>query len=248
MGTGQTAREEMLATIKRALQRDAAHDLPHPDLKPEAASHQQLKAVADTINQRNAAGRDALVNQFGSELARLGAQLTIAESTVAAGAAVEGLARARQAKAVVSWRAPLIDALGLKTRLEGANIRFVADDGASGGDGFVDHAMGAEVGITAVDYALADTGTLVLLTRVGQARTVSLLPPLHVALVKPEQIIAGLDDLFPLMRYADAAAGRELTGAVTFITGPSRTADIELTLVVGVHGPQELHVIVLKQG
>jgi L-lactate dehydrogenase complex protein LldG len=75
-----------------------------------------------------------------------------------------------------------------------------------------------------------------------------LLPPLHVALVKPEQIIAGLDDLFPLMRYADEAANRELTSAVTFITGPSRTADIELTLVVGVHGPQELHVIVLKQG
>src|ERR1044071_4519527 len=146
MGTGQTAREEMLATIKRALRRDAAHDLPHPDLKPEAASRQQLKAVADAINQRNAAGRDALVNQFGGELARLGAQLTIAESTVAAGAAVEGLARARQAKTVVSWRAPLVDALGLKTRLEGANIRFVADDGAGGGDGFVAHAIGAEVG------------------------------------------------------------------------------------------------------
>ena len=252
MATRKTAREEMLATIKRALQPAAARvDAgpragSRPGPQPDAPTLQQLEAMAGTIEQRNADRRDELVNQFGNELARLGAEFTIAESAVAAGQTVVQLAQARQAKTVVGWRAPLIDELGLRQRLEGANIRFIADDRAGRDEGFVGHAIEAELGITAVDYALADTGTLVLLARDGQARSASLLPPLHVAIVRAEQILAGLDDLFPLMRYADGAVSRELTSAVTFITGPSRTADIELTLVVGVHGPQKLHVILLK--
>jgi L-lactate dehydrogenase complex protein LldG len=83
----------------------------------------------------------------------------------------------------------------------------------------------------------------VLLARKGQARSISLLPPVHIAVVKPEQLLSGLSDLFPLLR--GEAEGRDLSSAITFITGPSRTADIELTLVVGVHGPQQLHVVLL---
>jgi L-lactate dehydrogenase complex protein LldG len=96
----------------------------------------------------------------------------------------------------------------------------------------------ARLGITAVDYALADSGTLCLLAGKRQPRTASLLPPIHVAILRPEQILRGLDDLFALL-----PSGDDLSSAVTLITGPSRTADIELTLVVGVHGPQQLHVI-----
>lgn len=246
MASRQTAREEMLQTIKRALQHDMAHDRSSIDAAPQAASLQPLEAVAHQINRRNAETRHELLKQFGDELVRLGARFTVAESAAAAGDVVEHLARTRQAKTAISWRARLIDELGLQPRFAGAGIRLIADDGASAADGFIDAAIHAEIGITAVDYALADTGTLVLLARNGQARSASLLPPVHVALVKPEQILAGLDDLFPLVRIADRAANRELTSAVTFITGPSRTADIELTLVVGVHGPQELHVILLR--
>ena len=78
-----------------------------------------------------------------------------------------------------------------------------------------------------------------------QARSASLLPHIHIALVMPDQFVSGLDDLFPLLRFDLRVHNRKLCSAVTFITGPSRTADIELTLVVGVHGPQELHVILL---
>ena len=98
--------------------------------------------------------------------------------------------------------------------------------------------------MSGVDYALADTGTLVLLSREGRARSVSLLPSVHIALIRPEQVIEGLDDMFSLMRDG-TDRDKVPSSAVTFITGPSRTADIELTLVVGVHGPQELHAILL---
>lgn len=97
-----------------------------------------------------------------------------------------------------------------------------------------------EVGITSADYALADTGSLVLLSSPQEARMISLLPPAHIALVPAGRILSGLDELFTVVpKPAD------LTSSMVIITGPSRTADIEQILVRGVHGPGEIHVVVV---
>ena len=96
------------------------------------------------------------------------------------------------------------------------------------------------IGITSADYALADTGTLVMLASVAEARLVSLLPPIHIALVPREKLLSGLDEL--LERVPKPAA---VSSSMVLITGPSRTADIEQILVRGVHGPGELHVVLL---
>jgi L-lactate utilization protein LutC len=97
-----------------------------------------------------------------------------------------------------------------------------------------------DVGITSADYALADTGTLVLLASPQEARMISLLPPAHIAVVPRERILTGLDELFSLLPTpADA------TSSMVLITGPSRTADIEQILVRGVHGPGLLSVVVV---
>jgi len=98
----------------------------------------------------------------------------------------------------------------------------------------------AEFGITSADYALADTGTLVLLSSREQARLISLLPPVHLAIVPQGKILTGLDELLAALPQP---AG--LSSSMVLITGPSRTADIEQTLVRGVHGPGEIHVIVV---
>ena len=100
----------------------------------------------------------------------------------------------------------------------------------------------ADVGITGVEAVIAETGTLVLATRPDQPRAASLLPPVHVAVAERSQILPDLFDLF------DPKAWREPAGmpsCLALITGPSKTGDIELRLVIGVHGPGEIHVVLI---
>jgi L-lactate dehydrogenase complex protein LldG len=97
----------------------------------------------------------------------------------------------------------------------------------------------AAVGITSADYCLADTGTLVMIASRQEARLISLLPPVHLAVVSRERILSGLDELLSTVPLP-----AEQSSSMVLITGPSRTADIEQILVRGVHGPGEIHVVI----
>ena len=99
-----------------------------------------------------------------------------------------------------------------------------------------------DVGVTMAQAAIAETGTLILESEKERHRLVSLLPPVHVAVVRSDDICLTIGDALKLLRGRE---NDEMSRAITFITGPSRTADIELTLTIGVHGPKELYVIVL---
>jgi len=96
-----------------------------------------------------------------------------------------------------------------------------------------------DVGVTTAQAAIAETGTLVLDSSRECNRLVSLVPPIHIAIVDASSIFQTLGEALAFI-HQDG----KISPAVTFITGPSRTADIELTLAIGVHGPQELYVIV----
>ena len=98
-----------------------------------------------------------------------------------------------------------------------------------------------DVGVTMAQAAIAETGTLVLESEKERHRLISLLPPVHVAIVRSGDICLTIGDALKQLRGRE----EEMSRAITFITGPSRTADIELTLTVGVHGPKELYVIIL---
>ena len=98
-----------------------------------------------------------------------------------------------------------------------------------------------DVGVTMAQAAIAETGTLILESEKERHRLVSLLPPIHVAVVRSSDICLTIGDALRRLRGQQ----EEMSRAITFITGPSRTADIELTLTVGVHGPKELYVIIL---
>jgi L-lactate dehydrogenase complex protein LldG len=93
-------------------------------------------------------------------------------------------------------------------------------------------------GVSHALYGLADTGSVVLGASPEEPRANSLLPDVHVSLLAEDRIVAGLAELFE-------ALGGELPSALAIVTGPSRSGDIEQQLVVGVHGPGEVHVVLV---
>ena len=96
-------------------------------------------------------------------------------------------------------------------------------------------------GVSTALYGLADTGSVVLAASPEEPRANSLLPAVHVSLLAQDRILPGLEALFE-------AVGGELPSALAIVTGPSRSADIEQKLAVGVHGPGEVHVVIVAAG
>ena len=109
-----------------------------------------------------------------------------------------------------------------------------------------DETQGADpVGITGCFCAIAETGTLVLLSSPQSPASTHLLPATHVALVLAERIVATMEDAFALMRSARGGSAGMMPRAVNMVSGPSRTGDIEQTIVLGAHGPFRVHLIIV---
>lgn len=100
-----------------------------------------------------------------------------------------------------------------------------------------------KVGISGCFCGIAETGTLLLLSGPEAPATVSLLPETHIALVDVSRIVATMEDAFDLLRAEHGSLPR----AVNFISGPSRTGDIEQTIVLGAHGPCRVHLILIGE-
>jgi len=229
----------MLDDIRRALKREGKSTSSNEQRGTYASSRPEN--LVTEIKRHCQQKRDELIKQFESELTKVGGRFHRAANAESAFQLVARIVNDRQAKIMIASDARLLDGIDLPERVEEIGVGFVIESD----DDFIRTAAVADLGLTGVDFALAETGTIVLVARKGQARAISLLPPVHIAVLKPEQVISDLNDLFPLLRSETEAEGGNLSSAITFITGPSRTADIELTLVVGVHGPQELHVILV---
>ena len=104
----------------------------------------------------------------------------------------------------------------------------------------------ADLGLTGVDLAIAETGTLVVRSGAGRPRSTSLLPPVHIAVFDRTALIESLGQAGVFLEAWHRAEAPGAGAVVSFITGPSRTADIELTLTRGVHGPKEVHAIFVE--
>jgi iron-sulfur cluster protein len=107
----------------------------------------------------------------------------------------------------------------------------------------------AGMGITGANVAIADTGTIGIVTNEGNERFVATLPPIHVAVLGVEKIVPSIDDAVAILKLLPrSGTAQKITSYVSFITGPSRSSDIELVSVVGVHGPKEMHIVLLDNG
>lgn len=111
-------------------------------------------------------------------------------------------------------------------------------------DGLRDHLAGIDIGFTTVDYGIAETGTLVLDSSSESVRLATMISEIHVALLPQSRLRATAHDLQEALSALMAAS----PNYTAFITGASRTADIERVLALGVHGPLELHILVGEDG
>jgi L-lactate dehydrogenase complex protein LldG len=145
-------------------------------------------------------------------------------------AALKTLVQEQHIQKATAWETACLRQLGVTEILKSLGVELVPPNANK-------HDMAlCDLGITEADFLLAETGTLVLRSSAQRPRAVSLLPRVHLAIVRPEMLRADMHQVF-----AEAKDQPYLL----FITGPSRTADIELTVTLGVHGPRNLYVWML---
>ena len=147
---------------------------------------------------------------------------------------IVALARERGAKLLVRWDEDLerMDGALAEAGVEVAVWRDIED--------FREVAGGADIGLSTAEWAIAETGSLVLESGPGKGRTVTLLPPTYVAVVPVDRVLRTVPEA--IERYAGSGG---LPANVCFHTGPSRSGDIEMSLAIGVHGPGDVHVLLV---
>ena len=187
------------------------------------------------------AGRDA-VRRFCDELTAAGGVPHLAPNQEAACGIALGLVKSSGARRAVLSQCEILDRLGIAGRMRQAGIDVTIMDGLLGASAR-ETLFAADVGISGVYRLVAETGTVVMATSPRQPRSVSLLPPMHIAIADLSQLLPDLFDLFDLFSPVPSADQSLPPSCLTLITGPSKTGDIELRLVTGVHGPGEIHVI-----
>jgi L-lactate dehydrogenase complex protein LldG len=212
-----------------------------------------------------------LVERFAAEVDAVGGQSYIVEGTAGVHATLSRLVEEAGATSALCWQHELLDAVGLSEFLKARGIarHDLASLASIPPDEQRRIMLGCGIGITSCDLAIAETGTLMMCSRPGQERAASLLPPYYVTIVERRQIVADLVDAFRMLQRSEVrdqksermsndqapmtneirnpkSEIRSLPSNVTFITGPSKTGDIELQLTTGVHGPGRWRVIVVN--
>jgi L-lactate utilization protein LutC len=217
-----TAREDIIGSIRRNLAASKPFDAVHSEHKNGQVSVVNKAFPADKLTNL-----DTLLDNFGSSAALLGIHFEIATNEREAAVLVESVIDRVGAKKIAVSDSKLV--AGITETVETAEFTR---------DASIDFLFGSDLGITSAQWAIAETGTLVLEAESEDHRLISLVPPVHLCLLEASKIRQTLAEILALTQG-------NLGHAMTFVTGASRTSDIELTLAIGVHGPGELHIIIL---
>lgn len=212
---------------------------PFPDAAPRPRAYQPVAADMS-------ADADALLERFRLELEALKAELYVVEGDEAARAQVLDLLAGHGASHILAWDFEHIPVEGLEAGVRAAGITITQPDTH---DEYraetLALAEGAEVGLTGADAAAAATGTLIVTTGPGKGRIPTVLAPVHLVVITLDQLLPRLEDWVARQRAAGLDDLRA-SANVCLITGASRTGDIEMQLVLGVHGPGILQVVVKR--
>jgi L-lactate dehydrogenase complex protein LldG len=219
------ARQEILSSIREHLATSARFDA--------QAAHPPTAELQTTSNSARNDLHSSVVGLFQEALEAVSGHCSTFRTIDEAARAVQQIVDERKARRVAVSDSTLVKRI--LTRLKTEAVFLDAPNQSELFD--------CDMGITSAQWAIAETGTLVLESEGERHRLASLVPPVHVAIVEAGRIRRTMSEVLELIKNTDAG----LSPTVTFITGPSRTSDIELTLAIGVHGPGELHVIVIDE-
>ena len=245
-----SGQEQFVHTIKKALGKPQTESRVEADLFGGDISAES-RTILERIKNRGAVERKKLFDTLIEAAGPINLKVIPCDDIRAVTDAITALVQEKDPewgdqKSVVAWAHPLIERLNLQAALAEQNVPLlVAELEKTTDQDIRQQVIDAYIGMTSADFCMADTATLVMRTRPGQARTVSLVPAIHIAVIKLEQIIADLKELYALLKWDPQERLEGLTNCLTFISGPSKTADIEATMVHGAHGPREVHLLVL---
>jgi len=242
-----TTREEFMARIRAEMGKTRGLFPATPATRPEYPREE-----AEAIRAQLAERWPEALERFRHEFEKVGGVFHRVPTLTEVPEVVTGIARAREARRLVSWHPSQLGAdLGQALAARGLTPLPMPPGEATNPTERArlrQLAASAELGLTGVDLAIAETGTLVLRSGAGRPRSTSLLPAYHIAVFDRTALVESLAQVGVFLELWHTDGATEDRGAViSFITGPSRTADIELTLTRGVHGPKEVHVIFVER-
>jgi L-lactate dehydrogenase complex protein LldG len=214
----------MLARIREHLAASAPFDRVHHEAKQKHEAGDSFHVVKPPTSY-------SLIELFRESLEAVNGSCTIVANEAAAASSLKQVIELNQLHRIAVSDSPIVGRL-MELVECGADVLSNAEPEAL---------FNCDGGITGAQWGIAETGTLVLETKSERHRLVSLVPAMHIAILAAGQILGTMSEALE----AVSTAG-DLSRTVTFITGPSRTSDIELTLAIGVHGPARLHVIVIE--
>ncbi|MBI1733846.1 MAG: lactate utilization protein [Candidatus Rokubacteria bacterium] len=239
-----TTRAEFLDRIRAEMRTTGGLFVARPAERPARPAD-----AAEIVRRQLAERWPETLERFRAEFERVGGVFHRVARVADVPAVVGTLARERAARRLVAWHPTGIGAdLAAPLAAQGLDVDVVTPGSGDAERQRIRAASAvADLGLTGVDLAVAETGTLVLRSGAGRPRSTSLLPPCHVAVFDRTTLVESLDQVGVLLESWHAEEQERWGAMINFITGPSRTADIELTLTRGVHGPKEVHAIFVDE-
>ena len=232
----RTSRERILANIRAGLDTNRAELAAIAAQTPQTPPPFVLPPRAD------------LAAQFADELALLEGYPHRCADDEEALEAIREILLAHQATTVITWDVDQLGLAGFDTLLAETGVSALDSRVAYSGAERADRLQTLEpapICISGANIGIAESGSLVVLSGPGRGRLASLLAPVYIAVLRAPQLVRGLGEALTAIQAQHGTDVFRDRSNLTLITGPSRTADIELTLTLGVHGPREIHVVLI---
>jgi len=179
---------------------------------------------------------DHLFPEFEKRASAASTEIFRAKTALEAQEFVTNLAKFTNAKKIVTVDSPLQNAAGINQQLQSMGIAVYTDVAD-----IAEHAESSDIGISTVEFGIAESGSVCMDGYAFESRLVSMLPPIHIAFMNSNNIVLGITEAFDIISKVYDR------GYISFITGPSRTADIERVLTIGVHGPSRFILIAIDE-